>query len=224
MSHAAGSGSIALWRKGIRAELIARREAVPKDTRRDWSLAISLMLLHALPVAKGTIVGFCWPHRAEFDARPLLERLRESGARCALPEVRRADGTLIFRHWEPGVAMQEGPMGIPYPAGSEQVHPDLLLVPLVGFGRAGDRLGYGGGYFDRTLAACTPRPLCVGVGFELARIETTFPQPHDIPMDAIVTEMGMRKAEGGALEEVSAARLREHLIRIAAQRAPARRH
>lgn len=210
---------LAQWRKGMRTELIARREAAAPELRREWSLAISLLLLHALPLQPGTVLGFCWPYRGEYDARPLLRSLREQGVRCALPLVRERGAALVFRYWAPGVAMGKGPLGIAYPLHSEQLVPELLLVPLVGFGRAGDRLGYGGGYFDRTLASWTPRPLSVGVGFELARLESTFPQPHDVPMDAIVTEKGLRRVESGALQEVSAAQLREHLGQLARARA-----
>jgi 5-formyltetrahydrofolate cyclo-ligase len=210
---------LAHWRKLMRAELIARREAVPAQTRRDWSLAISLMLLHALPLREGMVVGFCWPYRGEYDARPLLRGLRERGIRCALPVVRQRDEALIFRYWAPGVEMKKGVLGIAYPVHTAQLDPELLLVPLVGFGRAGARLGYGGGYFDRTLAGFALRPLCIGLGFELARIESSFPQAHDIPMDAIVTEVAMRRVFAGALEQVSATQLREHLFGLAQERA-----
>ena len=80
---------------------------------------------------------------------------------------------------------------IPAPADGPSVTPDVLLVPLVGFDAGGYRLGYGGGYYDRSLAARTPRPLAIGIGFEISRLATIHPQPHDIPMDAIVTERGM---------------------------------
>jgi len=215
---AAPPPDIAHWRKGMRAELIARRAAVPPAERRDWNLGISLLLLHALPLAPGAIIGFCWPHKGEYDARPLLRLLRGRGIQCALPVVRRPSEPMIFRLWWPGVAMQAGALGIPSPVNTRTVDPDLLLVPLVGFGRAGDRLGYGGGYFDRTLAALARRPLCIGVGYELARVETTFPQPHDIPMDAIATEAGLRWREAGALQELTAQGLRMRLADLARER------
>lgn len=80
--------------------------------------------------------------------------------------------------------------GIPIPADGERLEPDLILVPLNVFDAAGYRLGYGGGYFDRTLASLDPLPVCVGVAFEVARTETAYPQPHDQPMDWLVTETG----------------------------------
>jgi len=210
---------LARWRQGLRAELLARREAVPQAQRRALDLEISLRLLHGLPVRAEMVLGFCWPHRGEYDARPLLRRLREQGVRCALPVVRGRDQPLIFRAWSPGVAMGRGVLGIAYPLDTPQVEPDLLLVPLVGFGRSGDRLGYGGGYFDRTLASYARRPLAVGVGYEMARVDSTFPQPHDVLMDAIVTEQALRRVGDGELVEVTASGLREHLLGLERERA-----
>ncbi|SPE21976.1 hypothetical protein SBBP1_150010 [Burkholderiales bacterium] len=214
---------LARWRKGMREELIARRMAAPAEERRGWSLAISLHLLHALPWRAGLVIGFCWPYKAEYDPRPLLRTLRQRGMSCALPVVIQRAEPLLFRHWSPGVTMEKGPLGIAYPVGTAQVDPDLLLVPLVGFGRAGDRLGYGGGYFDRTLAALEPRPLSVGVGFELCQVDSTFPQAHDIAMDAIVTERSLRWQQNSALEEVSPQQLRERLADLAQVRAQSAR-
>ncbi|HYA75385.1 MAG TPA: 5-formyltetrahydrofolate cyclo-ligase [Burkholderiaceae bacterium] len=203
----------------MRAELIARRMAAPAQDRRSWSLTISLHLLHAMPWREGLTVGFCWPYKGEYDARPLLRSLRARGMTNALPVVVQRAEPLLFRLWSPGVAMAKGPLGIPYPLGTAQADPDLLLVPLVGFGRAGDRLGYGGGYMDRTLAALEPRPLCIGVGFELCQLDSTFPQPHDVLMDAIVTEKCLRWQDNGTLQEVTAQQMRERLAELAQVRA-----
>jgi 5-formyltetrahydrofolate cyclo-ligase len=206
---------LARWRKSLRQELIARREAVAPAQRRDWGLSISLQLLRAVPWKAGGIVGFCWPYRGEYDARHLLRSLRNRGTRSALPVIDPASKSMRFQLWSPGTPMEKGPMGIPYPVGSPVVDPDILLVPLVGFGRSGDRLGYGGGYFDRTLAVLEPRPLAIGVGFELCQIDSSFPQPHDILLDAIVTEAALRWQDSGKLEAVGARTLRERLEDLA---------
>jgi 5-formyltetrahydrofolate cyclo-ligase len=203
----------------MRAELIARREAMPLAQRRDAFLSLSLFLMRSLPVEAGTLVGFCWPIRGEYDPRPLLRQWRLRGASCALPCVRHRSEPLVFRPWAPGVPMAPGPMGIPSPVEGGPVHPDLLLVPLVGFGRGGDRLGYGGGYFDRTLAAFEPQPLAIGVGLEIGAIETSYPQDYDIPMDAIVTERGMRWRMGRSLVDVNAKEMRERLLDLREMRA-----
>ena len=190
---------LASWRKEQRRILIERREAVEPQTLQRWRLAIDSHLESGFPgLAKGTL-GFCWPHRKEYDARHFAAKMRRRGARTALPAVQRARAPFIFREWHPGVTLAEGVLGIPFPAESEQVVPDALLVPLVGFDSAGYRLGYGGGFFDRTLAAMASRPLAIGVGFELCRLESIFPQAHDLPMDWIVTERGIYRRDGEAL-------------------------
>ena len=91
--------------------------------------------------------------------------------------------------------MERGFWGILVPSEASEVIPDIALAPVVGWDRAGYRLGYGGGYFDRTLAALSPRPLVVGIGLQSARVATIYPQPHDIPMDVILTEKGMHDTD-----------------------------
>ena len=216
--QAAAPPNLAMWRKGMRAELIARRQAASPEQHQAWSLAISLHLLRAVPWREGITVGFCWPYKAEYDARPLLQSLRERGMKCALPVVQGPGQTMTFRHWAPGVEMAEGPLGIVYPVGTAHVDPQIVLIPLVGFGRIGDRLGYGGGYFDRTIAAWEPRPLCIGVGFELSQLETTFPQPHDVAMDAIITEAGARFLQDGNMTLLAPALVRDKLAELALER------
>jgi len=101
---------------------------------------------------------------------------------------RREEPPLEFRAWAPDAKLVPGIWNIPVPADGAVIEPDALLVPLVGFDSEGYRLGYGGGYYDRTLASRRRKPLTIGVGFELSELPTIHPQPHDIPMDAIVTE------------------------------------
>jgi 5-formyltetrahydrofolate cyclo-ligase len=176
------------WRRETRTRLLAERLAVPPETRGAWEKAIErrlALLLAAAPPA--TIAGY-WPIRGEPDLRPLLRRLAGSGWRPALPVLVGAGKPMVFRAWSPECAMSEGLYGIPVPQGTDEVRPDLVLLPLVGFDAARFRLGYGGGYYDRTLAGLAPRPRTIGIGFELARLATVHPQPHDIALDAIVTE------------------------------------
>jgi 5-formyltetrahydrofolate cyclo-ligase len=98
---------------------------------------------------------------------------------------------LAFRAWSPGTVMLADRYGIPAPAAGEFLIPEVMLIPVNGFDAAGYRIGYGGGYFDRTLASVSPRPLAVGVGFELARLESICPEPHDQRLDVMVTEAGV---------------------------------
>jgi 5,10-methenyltetrahydrofolate synthetase len=136
-------------------------------------------------------IAFCAAIKNEFDARPVIARLLQHGWQAAMPVVIAPDTAMIFRAWQPDTPMTQDCYGIPIPATGRQVLPDIVLLPLVAFDAAGYRLGYGGGFFDRTLAAQVPRPLAIGVGFELARVPSILPQAHDEPLDAIITEAGM---------------------------------
>jgi len=188
---AAGSaqdwGEVRLWRKAKRAVLIERRLAMSAADRAARSEAITAALLQALPSCPGALIGFYWPFKGEYDPRALVRLLHGQGMRLALPVVVQKAKPVIFRGWWPGSPMANGIWNIPVPAAGDPVAPDVLLVPVVGFDRQNYRLGYGGGYYDRTLAAPT-RPRTIGVGFELSRVATIHPQPHDIPMDQVVTE------------------------------------
>ena len=134
------------------------------------------------------VIAAYWPLQGEVDPRPLLESLQRAGCTLALPTVVGGGMPLEFRVWSLGDALERGPFGTQHPAYGEPVQPTVLLIPLVGFDEQNCRLGYGGGYYDRTLAAMDPRPLTIGLGFELSRLATIHPRPHDIPLDCIVTE------------------------------------
>jgi 5-formyltetrahydrofolate cyclo-ligase len=194
---------LAAWRKQERARLLARRDAIALEDRRRDDARISEHLLAGFPQLAGMVVGFYWPMKGEFDPRVAVLRLRERGARAALPVVVRKAAPLEFREWWPGIETTPGVFGLPIPQGSPVLRPQACLIPPVGFDAQGYRLGYGGGYFDRTLAALDPQPLKIAVGREMNRIETIHPQPHDIPMDFIVTESGIRRVTPQGLETVA---------------------
>ncbi len=195
---------IKAWRKTRRQELIAARGAISPERHKSWSARITAALEAGLPVPPGTVVGFCWPYKGEFDARFAIRGWRARGAVAALPAVVEKAGPLQFREWWPGAPMKPGVYDIPIPDGTEIVAPDIGLVPMNGFDAQGYRLGYGGGYFDRTLAALERRVLAVGVTFEALRLPTIHPQPHDIPMDFVVTEAGVYRAGGRPLVLIDA--------------------
>jgi 5,10-methenyltetrahydrofolate synthetase len=202
----------------MRAELIAQREGVAPPRRRAVDAGINALLEQAFTSSARRVVAFCWPYRGEVDVRFAIRRFRDSGAVAALPEVQGRGRPLQFRQWWPGVAMVPGALGIPAPAGTDLVIPDAAFVPLVGFDGAGYRLGYGGGYFDRTLAALARKPLTVGVGTEAARLPTIHPQPHDIPMDFIVTEAGVHAVVDGTLVAMPVAAAAGHAAALLARR------
>ena len=183
------------WRRLERERLIAARLACSVAQRQQASAAIIDRLekycvaqdaLAARPVVSGY-----WPLRGEPDLRPWLTRLHESGLQCVLPVVVEKGAPLRFRRWLPGCAMEKGFWNIPVPADPVELVPQVLLAPVVGFDRQCYRLGYGGGYFDRTLALLQSQGLpwrAIGIGYALAEIPTVHPLPHDIPLQAVVTE------------------------------------
>lgn len=176
------------WRKAERERLIAARLAIPAEERRRHAGRIAGALDRLLDDVAGQVVSAYWPFRGEPDLLDWLDRLRARGATAALPVVVAPRAPLVFRPWQRGAAMVPGVWGIPIPAGGGPVLPDVVIAPLVGFDRDGYRLGHGGGFFDRTLASLARRPRRIGVGYERLALRTIYPQPHDVPMDVIVTE------------------------------------
>jgi 5-formyltetrahydrofolate cyclo-ligase len=191
--------SVQSWRKTERARLIAAREAVDAATLDSWRRSIDAHLERGFPGLARSRLAFCWPIRNEYDARHLARRLREAGAVTALPVVVAPKAPLAFREWHPGVALAAGPLGIPYPVASREIEPQAVLLPMNGWDAQGYRLGYGGGFFDRTLAALQNKPLVIGVAYEQARLETIHPQPWDMPMDYVVSERGVYRRDAGEL-------------------------
>jgi len=210
---------ITAWRKARRAELIACREGFPATDRQRWNKRITELLITLLPVPRGAVVGLCWPYRREFDARFAMRHWREhDDAIAALPEVVAPRQPLRFRRWWPGVAMRAGVYGIPVPDGTEELVPDILIVPMNAFDDGGYRLGYGGGFFDRTLATHSPMPLAAGVSYEALHIPTIYPQPFDLKMDFIVTEKGVRMRHDGQLVLLDILDARAVVARLISQR------
>lgn len=191
--------SLQIWRKAERIRLIAAREAIDAETLENWRRRMDAHLERAFPGFARARLAFCWPIRGEYDARHLARRMREAGAVTALPVVVAPRTPLVFREWHPGVELARGPLDIPYPVGSAEIVPQVVLLPMNGWDAEGYRLGYGGGFFDRTLAALADRPVVIGVSYELARMDTIRPQSWDIPMDYVVTERGVYRRDDGRL-------------------------
>lgn len=178
----------ARWRSELRRAALARRMALDDAEYLRLGTAITTHLLDLLSQRAPGVLGFCWPVRREFDTRPLLAQLAPLGWRACMPVVVAENAPMAFHAWTPEMPMSADRYGIPIPIEAQLLAPDVLLVPLVAFDAAGYRLGYGGGYFDRTLAQLDPAPLTVGVGYELNRVDSIRPESHDIPLDRIVTE------------------------------------
>ena len=180
---------ILAWRKKKRDELIAARMAMPHAAHAEADAVIARRIDTCLDEIEPCLVGAYWPFRREFNVLPVLDGLMAQGFTIALPVVLGKGRPLEFRPWTRATKLASGVYDIPYPAEGEAVRPKVLIVPLVGFDDDGYRLGYGGGFYDRTLEAMEPRPFCLGVGFELSHLPTIHPLPHDIPMNAIATEL-----------------------------------
>jgi 5-formyltetrahydrofolate cyclo-ligase len=146
-----------------------------------------------------TVIGAYWPIKGEFDPLPVLHRWKEDGElhgepqrrQIGLPVVNKLHKTLTFHTWYPGCAMEEDAYGIPKPKDTEVIVPTLLFVPCVGYGTGGYRLGYGGGFYDRTLATLQPKPFTVGLGFTQGFVDDLEPEAHDEPLDAILNDNGV---------------------------------
>ena len=184
------------WRRQQRAALIERRMAIPRAQRKAWNAAIEERLYARIVACGECVIGLYWPFRGEFNSRSLMRNLVEQGLSVVLPVVVERNAPLEFRAWRPGTAMTHGVYNIPVPQSGDALKPDAVVAPLVGFDRAGYRLGNGGGYYDRTLAALEPTPFIVGVGYEFCRIDSIRPQWHDVAMHAIVTEAGVTEHAG----------------------------
>jgi 5-formyltetrahydrofolate cyclo-ligase len=187
------------WRKNERGRLIAARAWLDHATLERYRHTIDAHLERSFPGLASAKLAFCWPVKGEYDARHLIRTLRERGALTSLPVVVAPRQPLIFREWHPGVEMAVGPLDIPYPANSPEAVPDAVLLPMNGWDVAGYRLGYGGGFFDRTLASLPKKPAVIGISYEMAKMATIHPQSWDIPVDWVVTERGVYRRDGDKL-------------------------
>lgn len=195
--HPGQTRDVARWRKAERERLISARLALSIEERTDHAARLASELDVVIKRLAARSVSLYWPFRGEPDLRLWMQSVYESGMRVALPVVVAKAQPLVFRAWWPGAPMARGVWNIPYPADGEIIVPDVVIAPLVGFDAAGFRLGYGGGFFDRTLAALAPSPIAIGVGHPISAIPTIYPQPHDIAMDWVVIGDGHPRTRSG---------------------------
>jgi 5,10-methenyltetrahydrofolate synthetase len=174
----------------LRQDLLAQRQAIPAAVREEWNAAIGKHLKSLLERQPARTIGVFWPMRSEPDLRHLFEEWVAAGVQLALPVVIDPDCPLKFLAWAPGDPLAKDAMGVWVPAAtSQEVVPELLLLPCVGYNTGKFRLGYGGGFYDRTLA-CSPRPHAIGVAYACSRADFAI-EGHDIALDAVVTEAGI---------------------------------
>ncbi|WP_092947821.1 5-formyltetrahydrofolate cyclo-ligase [Roseateles sp. YR242] len=185
------AAAAAAERRALREQLIQERLDLP------GRLALSDQLQRVLRVwlvaRKEARIAAYWPIKGEFDPMPALYRWSEADGqrRIGLPVVDRDENRLRFHIWYPGCPMEEDGTGITKPKDTEAFDPQLLLLPCLGYGPGGLRMGYGGGFMKRTIARITPRPLVVGVGYSHGFQPTLTAQPNDVRLDAMLTEMGL---------------------------------
>jgi 5-formyltetrahydrofolate cyclo-ligase len=184
-------GEIRAWRKATRTRLLAERQALPREERERLGELVRSAVLQWLDGRWPRSLGIYWPIKGEINLIPVAEAVLSRGGSVGLPVVVAKAAPVEFWSWRRGERLVAGQWDIPVPQRRDVLVPELLIVPLVGFDGARYRLGYGGGYYDRTLAALTPRPRTVGVALTSARLDTIHPQAHDIPMDVITTEQGV---------------------------------
>ena len=180
--HSFSPDELKAAKRAMRAAALERRAALDPALGR----VLGARLLEELPPPPGAVVSGFWPMGPEIDIRPVLAELHERGHRVVLPETPPRGNPLTFRLWLPGMAMVQERFGTLRPTG-DTLAPDWLLVPLLAFDRAGRRLGYGGGYYDRTLAAL-PGAVAVGVGWAAQEVPEVPADALDARLHAIATE------------------------------------
>jgi len=184
-------------KRALRRRLVEQRVNMPDRLERSELLQRVMRIW--LVGRPDHMIGAYWPIKGEFDPLPALHRWKEDGElqgdallrRIGLPVVDKLHGTLKFHAWFPGCPMEEDAYGIPKPKDTEVIVPTLLFVPCVGYGLGGYRLGYGGGFYDKTLAELNPRPYTVGLGYSHGFLLDLKHEPHDVALDALLNEQGV---------------------------------
>jgi len=184
---------ISMNKSALRRVLLAQRASLAGRVQRDQALARTLRLW--LAQRNDRVIGAYWPIHGEFDPLPVLqERRLQTGVdsmEIALPVVVPQRRTLRFHAWQPGCAMAKNAYGIAEPQHTPRLQPSLLLVPALGYSACGWRLGYGGGFYDRTLADWHPKPFTAGLCYRCGHIHGFQADVHDVPLDTILTEEGV---------------------------------
>lgn len=188
--------ALATRKQAIRKERLALRDGLDSEQRIEASLAMAAHGGDAIAIEPGQIVSGFFPIRSEADIRPLMARLKSRGARLCLPVVLDRE-TIAFRELVTGAPLVDTGFGTTGPGPDAAVlDPDLLLVPLSAFDSTGNRIGYGAGHYDRAIARLRAKgltPRLIGIAFDVQKVEAVPTGPHDVPLDAILTESGLHQ-------------------------------
>lgn len=180
----------------LRLKARATRAGITHSARPDAARLVAQHFFDAIPLAPGDIVAGYWRIKDEMDCQPIIIRLMDAFQPVCLPVVMGDDLPLVLRLWEQGTPLYEAGFGTLAPAETApEVEPDVILMPLLGFDAEGTRLGYGGGYYDRTLERLTKTPRLVGLAFAAQELDAIPRDAHDVPLDTIITEAGARHFE-----------------------------
>jgi 5-formyltetrahydrofolate cyclo-ligase len=178
----------------LRVRAHATRAELSLSERAEAAQAVMRHFFEAIPLTSTDVVAAYWRIRDELDCQPILVRLMDTNQTVVLPVVTGSEEPLDLRVWEQGASLYEAGFGTLAPSElAPRAEPDIVLMPLLGFDARGTRLGYGGGYYDRTLARMTKRPRLVGLAFAAQELDAIPREEHDIPLDAIITENGVRQ-------------------------------
>ncbi|WP_438971005.1 5-formyltetrahydrofolate cyclo-ligase [Methylophaga sp.] len=179
------------WKRTQRTQILDERTAISESMRQQIQSRVLERVQRYLKPHPPATLGIYWPIKGEIDCRHISEDLIKAGWRLALPVINNDTKCLDFAEWYPSTEMVKGVWNIPVPVESEWIEPEIFLIPLVGFDEENYRLGYGGGYYDRTLANSKKSVRTIGIGFEQGRLKTIYPHEFDIAMDTIITENGL---------------------------------
>lgn len=179
----------------LRTERLALRDALPVEVRAEKSLQMARLGAQAISFADNTVISGFMPIRSEVDTRPLMEALREKGARLCLPVMLDRE-TIVFRAYQRDAALVKTGFGTVGPDGDAPIlEPGILLVPLSAFDAKGQRIGYGAGHYDRAIARLHAKglnPRLIGIAFDCQEVPSVPAQSHDVALDAVLTESGLR--------------------------------
>ena len=183
----------------LRTTAHANRAALSAEERADAARQVTHHFFQSFALGPTDVVAAYWRIRDELDCQPILIGLMDSNQTVVLPVVLGPDQPLDLRVWEQGASLYEAGFGTLAPSElAPRREPDVVLMPLLGFDKHGTRLGYGGGYYDRTLAAMQKTPRLIGLAFAAQELESIPREAHDVPLDAVITEAGIRYFGAGA--------------------------